>query len=538
MAQSKRSKHQEVNAFITSLVTPEHQNVPLLFAIAEFLQVNNVQILIVKSLICGDFTPKQRLLLILPADSTTKERVLKPYWNEQCPAISSQLWLPTKTVLQDLESNSSSGYYNQAVVNSWFSISQYQIHKENSQKTFLPSSISLVADSTVSDVIHITRCKKIRVFPTTLQKNILAQWFGISRVAYNKSIEFLNIEETVANFLKNKKEIYHSLPEWSSFCPSHVRQLAIKDAHEAVKYQKAKAKKSGKPFSMKFRSRKDSQIIKFSVSDYQNGLYKTKLGFLKLSEQLPENICDASLTLVNGQYYLNVPYKTTLQTADNQGEMVALDPGVRSFQTYYSPSSCGEIGAKCIGRIYRLCQHLDNLMSRKLWKPAAKVRIKIKNLVTELHFQTANFLTQNYSTILIPAFETSQMISKKRSRCGRVPNWAGHPTRRPCNRPKKASRKIRTKTARAMMTCSHYQFRQRLINKAVENGCQVVVVTEEYTSKTASWTGEIINIGSRSSITSGGVTLDRDINGARGIFLKALVDSPDLRKKVASVSFS
>ena len=338
--------------------------------------------------------------------------------------------------------------------------------------------------------------------------------------------------------MKNKKEIYHSLPEWSSFCPSHVRQLAIKDAHEAVKAQKVKAKKYGKPFSMKFRSRKDSQIIKFSGSDYQNGLYKTKLGFLKLSEPLPENsgvspsrcilrpgrlpsLCDASLTLVNGQYYLNVPYKTILQPTDHQGEMVALDPGVRTFQTYYSPSSCGKIGAKCIGRIYRLCQHLDNLMSRKLWKPAAKIRTKIKNLVSELHFQAANFLTTHFSTILIPAFETSQMV-----------RWAGDPSSS-----KKATRKIRTKTARAMMTCSHYQFRQRLMNKAVENGCKVVVVTEEYTSKTASWTGEIINIGSRKSITSQGVTLDRDINGARGIFLKALVDSPDLRQKVASVSF-
>jgi putative transposase len=193
--------------------------------------------------------------------------------------------------------------------------------------------------------------------------------------------------------------------------------------------------------------------------------------------------------------------------------MVALDPGVRTFQTYYSPYSCGEVGTKCIGRIYRLCQHLDNLMSRKLWKPAARIRIKIKNLVSELHFQAANFLTKSFSTILIPAFETSQMVSKK------------------------ATRKIRTKTARAMMTCSHYQFRQRLINKAAENGCEVKVVTEEYTSKTVSWTGEIINIGSRKTITSNGVTVDRDLNGSRGIFIKALVDSPDLRKKVASVSF-
>ena len=313
--------------------------------------------------------------------------------------------------------------------------------------------------------------------------------------------------------MKNKKEIYSSLPEWTSFCPSHIRQYAIKDAHEAFKAQKAKTKKTGQPFTMKFRCRKDNQIIKFSASDYQNGLYPTKLGELQLSEQLPQNICDASLTLVNGQYHLNVPYKTIFYPADNQGEMVALDPGVRTFQTYYSPSSCGEIGANCIGRIYRLCQHLDNLMSRKLWKPAARIRTKIKNLVSELHFQTCNFLTKNFSTILIPAFETSQMVSKK------------------------ATRKIRTKTARAMMTCSHYQFRLRLINKAFENGCEVKVVSEEYTSKTASWTGEIVNIGSRKVITSQGVTVGRDYNGARGIFLKALVDSPDLCKKIASVNF-
>lgn len=313
--------------------------------------------------------------------------------------------------------------------------------------------------------------------------------------------------------MANKAEIYHSLPEWSSFCPSHIRQYAIKDAHNAVKAQKVKSKKTGKPFSMRFRSRKDHQVVKFSKQNYANGLYPTKLGKLKMSEQLPDGFCDGQLTLVNGQYHLIVPYKSTLQPADNQGEMVALDPGVRTFQTYYSPSSCGEIGSKCIGRIYRLCQHLDNLMSRKLWKPAEKVRVKIKNLVNELHNQSINFLTKNYSTILIPAFETSQMVSKK------------------------AGRKIKTKTARAMMTCSHYLFRTKLANKAKENGSEVVVVTEEYTSKTASWTGEIINVGSSKKITSQGITLDRDINGARGIFLKALVDSPDLREKVASVNF-
>src|SRR5882724_3751027 len=33
----------------------------------------------------------------LPAVSTLSEKDLKPYWNEVCKVISSQLWLPTAT---------------------------------------------------------------------------------------------------------------------------------------------------------------------------------------------------------------------------------------------------------------------------------------------------------------------------------------------------------------------------------------------------------------------------------------------------------
>ena len=51
---------------------------------------------------------------------------------------------------------------------------------------------------------------------------------------------------------------------------------------------------------------------------------------------------------------------------------------------------------------------------------------------------------------------------------------------------------------------------------------------EAYTSKTASWTGEIVNIGSAKVIRSNGIEMERDENGARGIFLRALVDSPIL----------
>ena len=57
------------------------------------------------------------------------------------------------------------------------------------------------------------------------------------------------------------------------------------------------------------------------------------------------------------------------------------------------------------------------------------------------------------------------------------------------------------------------------------------LVNEAYTSKTCSWSGEIIaKLGGRKTITgSDGVSVDRDLNGARGIFLRALADTPALQ---------
>jgi len=67
-------------------------------------------------------------------------------------------------------------------------------------------------------------------------------------------------------------------------------------------------------------------------------------------------------------------------------------------------------------------------------------------------------------------------------------------------------------------------------------GKSVLQVNEAYISKTASWTGEMKKVGGAKTITSNGVTVDRDINGARGIFLRALGDNPSLRNGCVCVA--
>jgi putative transposase len=99
-------------------------------------------------------------------------------------------------------------------------------------------------------------------------------------------------------------------------------------------------------------------------------------------------------------------------------DAVALDPGVRTFQTFYSEVLHGKMGEGDFQRIYRLCLHLDRLMPKiskakcrqkpRLKHADERMRWKIYDFVDELHKKTANFLVRTFDRIFIPTFETSQ----------------------------------------------------------------------------------------------------------------------------------
>jgi putative transposase len=255
-------------------------------------------------------------------------------------------------------------------------------------------------------------------------------------------------------------------------------------------------------------------IPKSAVSG--RGLYHTFSGEIKWTENLPEEHGDARLVLEKGRWFVCLPVEEQHHKPENQGRVVSLDPGIRSFLSFFSETSCGKLGKHDFGKIQRLCSHLDKLQSQiskaahkqsqRLKKAAQRIRWRIKDLVSELHHKSAKFLVDNFDVILLPTFETKNMA-------------------------RRTKRKIGSKSVRAMLTWAHFRFKLFLKHKAFEYGKTVVDCNEAYTSKTVSWTGEIQNIGGAKQITSklDGQTMDRDYNGARGIFLRALVDSPSLR---------
>lgn len=335
-------------------------------------------------------------------------------------------------------------------------------------------------------------------------------WLSASRYCYNKAVAALKEGEKITSAYSLRDYVLGlDLPDWVKSAPAHPKENAIFDAWDA--WKQAKSAKG----ETRFRScRQHVQAIKFHSRNF-NGvtwypLLVKGLTF-KSSEPLPKTEFATQLVRDRKRWFACIPVIEVIkQTASDR--VIALDPGVRTFLTGYDGESFQEFGGADIGRIQRLCSHLDKLIGRatiasrkqkrRMYEAASRIRIRIRHLIDECHKQVANYLTSQYKVIFLPTFETSQMVIKSR-------------------------RKLHTKTARQMLTWAHYRFKQHLKQVATKRGVAVVDVNESYTSKTCT------HCGYRHSKLGGSKTFkcpscghihDRDWGGARNIMIRALRD--------------
>ena len=275
-----------------------------------------------------------------------------------------------------------------------------------------------------------------------------------SRWVYNLTVEVLQsgilaVWRHIAGMVMAELKVLK--PGWESV-PYQVKRTAVRDACRAMSNVKtfnrqlaadrAIGQRLDEDFAqLRFRSRKTPRQSCYIPDDVvtEHGVYHTILGPLRMAEAIPAGQKECRLVKERGLYWLVVPYpaQCDIETPSGDG-VVALDPGVRTFLTYFSETECGKLGHHAFGRIQRLCHWLDDLISRTDTEPdyqrrrrmrwaQARLRQRIINLVDELHWKVVRWLTNNYQVILLPTFETHDM------------------TRR-------AGRRIRSKTARMMLS--------------------------------------------------------------------------------------
>jgi len=243
----------------------------------------------------------------------------------------------------------------------------------------------------------MTRAKTIKLKPTSQQRQKFKKWNDCSRYVYNQTIDYIR---SCVNFSPSwmdiKKDLLKQLPSFCNEVPFLIKGNAVKEAHQAYWKAKAHPKRSNGACDVQFRSRKNPTqscyIPKSAIKEA--GIYPRVSGKnLRYSEALPNVPLDGRLVNQYNEWFLSVPQKIETHVAENQGRVVALDPGVRTFQTFYSEFVAGQIGYDDFGRIARLCFYLDDLTSltckaksrakRRMKIAQARMRKKIKNLIKE-----------------------------------------------------------------------------------------------------------------------------------------------------------
>ncbi|CAG8631120.1 8727_t:CDS:2, partial [Scutellospora calospora] len=202
-------------------------------------------------------------------------------------------------------------------------------------------------------------------------------------------------------------------------------------------------------------------------------IYNRCLELVKQDESMSRDNLRIKVLNNNNYEYDNTWVKDTPK--DNN--LVSINPDIRSFIIYYDPSrkiiEYNKGDAICI---YHLCKKYDKYQSERsklkggskkrrrytIRRKMLRIHDKIKNLIKDCHYKIAKDLCKNYNTILLPRFETKNMVRKKKSRFENQESEFIKAFK------KNLKRKINSKTMRMMLKWSHFSFQQHLIHKIRE----------------------------------------------------------------------
>ncbi len=373
---------------------------------------------------------------------------------------------------------------------------------------------------------NLLRCCKVKLTLSHKQRLILRRWFELYRFTYNKTIKLIRKQGYYKSSEKNKISFYslrkHVKDSFTieqkqhiknSKIPMHTLDNAIRDVCKAYKTAFTLLKKKKiKYFHLRTKkesSPKETLVLESSCFSKKFNSFAVRVMGKSMKSSVPIKGIDHDSRLQlckrTGKLTLFVPINKIIKDCTGREEWCSLDPGIRTFQTLYSPTGIEDFGTDEPCKIKKIIKQIEKLKGNegKGWYKcfSNKRYKKIQNIRDDLHWKTALQLVTNYDMILIGSMSTKGIVSKKGNLNKQV------------------------KTVANML--SHYLFRQRLEAKAEEYGAEVIVVNEAWTSKTCGSCFHVHhNLGGSKTFDCPrpnklcSFKLDRDVNGARNIALK------------------
>lgn len=533
-----------------------------------------------KSNILKKGTLRVKSYLMSDLGSTTLKEVSRNYWIKSHREMSEKLLLPTVIDSVGTDWNFSNGFSESTLLNSWCSVKKLKPEiPRSSLRTSLTSVTTLSPSITerkqlVTEkkdrVARLPRTQKkkedllrVKTFLIHMKKSLIKKIklaMEATAYVYNRCVQLLResgpqmIQRKTLRekFVKNDcidvpKKIQRRFQE----VPYDVKDGAVDDFLVAYNNQLDRlAKGDIKFFVMHFMKKKyrtitiqskfiktnaykkyseigDNEIILYPSVWSGNGRYT-----MWSREDFPPIECAVRLTVKNNRYYLAIPVYQDI-TLNQTNKIVALDPGVRIFQTTYDTQGVSYmIGQQDIQKIESLTKRAQRMREgyRRIWenfdpslkgkrsnlfekkvvkskitkgllRAASRLQERVSNMITDLHRKLAKFLCYNYDTVIIPKFEVQNMISKNGNRV----------------------RLLNKTAARRMLNWSHYKFRSLLISKGEQVGTNVIEATEHWTSKVCTrclFVNKDLGSNEVYNCPNCELSIARDVNGARNILIK------------------
>lgn len=437
-------------------------------------------------------------------------------------------------------------------------IQKNEINFQNIKKWF-KNSVDMIGKGIITHKVYLDLNKE--------QSKKVIIWMNECDKLYNYCVELFN---TDANFPKNymsgKLYVFQKIyNKEKKPVPYNILTYVVKEFYSNLASCFTNLERGNiKIFKIAPKKLKDTQTISIEKADItENGIYITLLKCIKNFKKNVniENIaCDCKLSYnkVLKKFTLYIPqYKNYIVTNKEKKPVCAIDPGEKIFATFYSLDDYGFIGDNIRVPILKIEQKIrkyqrllnktvkDNfpinkktkkgkaINRKKIIKKINKLYKQIKGIVNELHKKTALYLCKNYNTILIPEFQTKQMVSNKIDTKKKVQENKieikernkdnSFQLKQELKTYKKANR-LNSRVKFVLNQQSHYKFRQHLLCKAKEHGCVCIIVTEEYTSQLCTKCGNLDKtyVNRVKKCKHCGHEIHRDVNGARNILLKNL----------------
>ena len=368
------------------------------------------------------------------------------------------------------------------------------------------------------------KCRKVMLIMSLEWNQIFKQFAGAYRFIYNLCVKydkFFKSTKDKRDAFINDGSLIRMLYPWIKKYPYTILEQGIRDFDKAKKTSLAliksnqitrfdmKIKKTSHSFSIPHRNWRNGNPFPIIVKN----LLGKKLGPIKTKEKIDIKHDTRILYEPSQNKWYIIELKMYSEPIENQNEngyILSLDPGVRTFQTGFSTDGkeiyFGKDFSLKLKEIYikinKLHSHKDNLhiswkgkskTRRNIKKSIKKLEFKSKNLVREMHYIIIKYIIQNYDIILLPIFETQDIVKKL------------------CHKG----------TKRTILGLNHFVFKMRLQFKCKQYKKKLFIVDESYTSQLCRQCNNLTKSSSEIfHCKYCNIKVSRDLNAAKNIMVK------------------